>query len=278
MSDKPSRQHHGRIIDTSIRVNATPRQAWEAWADPQQIANWFVDRAEGTAAPGETMTWFFETFNYRLPVPIVEALPGRTFVTGSGDQPGPQGLPYLMEITITADEAAERGDATVVRLVNSGFTPDAKFDDEFEGVVSGWTIALATMKHWLERYQQRRRLHTLTIEPASYTWDSLRPFFGTPEGRARWLPSTIRSDATAVLADSGREVLLDWPEQSAVLGLKAFRMGAQAVVALDYSAWPQEQGASAAVAEQLRAALAQLRALLTSTASDPTESPAARAC
>ena len=24
---------------------------WEAWADPQQIANWFVDRAEGEALP-----------------------------------------------------------------------------------------------------------------------------------------------------------------------------------------------------------------------------------
>ena len=53
-----TRKHHGRIIDTSIRIKTTPMRAWEAWADPQLIANWFVDRAEGAAVAGGTMKWF----------------------------------------------------------------------------------------------------------------------------------------------------------------------------------------------------------------------------
>jgi uncharacterized protein YndB with AHSA1/START domain len=258
MSDTPQRKHHGRVIDTSVRINTTPQRAWEAWADPQQIANWFVDRAEGVAAPGEVMTWFFDTFNYRLPVPIVEATPGGTFVTGSGDQPGPHGLPYLMEITISRD-----GDGvTVVRLVNSGFSPDAKFDDEFAGVVSGWKMALATKKYWLEHHPNARRFHAIVIEPATYTAETLRPLFHAPEGRECWLHATPRTGADAVLADTGTEVLLSCPERNAVVGLKAFRMGPQPVVALDFSAWGDDPAGPPGMPEVLRADLARLKLLL----------------
>ena len=225
------RKHHGRIIDTSVRIDTSPHRAWRAWADPQHIANWFVDRAEGVARPGEVMTWFFDTFNYRQPVPIVEAEPDKTFVIGSGDHPGPQGLPYLMEITIS-QESGE----TVVHLVNSGFSHDAAFDDEFEGVVSGWDMALATMKYWLEHHGDSRRRHRIVIRPAEYSYDALRPLFRESGVRNHWLKPLLTADAD-VLADTGREVLLAWPQREAVLGLKAFRMGPQPVVALDFSTW-----------------------------------------
>jgi uncharacterized protein YndB with AHSA1/START domain len=256
MSKTASRTHHGRIIDTGIRIKTTPQRAWEAWADPQQIANWFVDRAEGIAAPGEVMTWFFDTFNYRLPVPIVEAIPGETFVTGSGDQPGPQELPYLMEITIT-----QEGGTTVLRLVNSGFSHDAKFDDEFEGVVSGWKMALATMKYWLEHYDRTQRTHRLAIEPANYTWESLRPLFGTAEGRRAWLEPLLPADTQALVA-TGREALLAWPDQDAVLGLKAFRIGPQSVVALDFSSWTADPARHQNISAELHAALVRLKTVL----------------
>ena len=259
MSVKAARAHHGRVIDTEVRIKTTPEQAWQAWSDPQQIANWFVDRAEGVAKPGEVMTWMFDTFNYTMPVPIIEAEPGRTFVTGSGDVPGPQGLPYLMEITIT-----QAGGETIVRLVNSGFSADAAFDDEYEGVVSGWTMALATLKRWLERYSTRSRTHRIEIQPASYTWETLHPLFHTVEGRGAWLEPAVGADA-AVLADTGREVLLAWEAHDAVLGLKAFRMGPQPVLALDFSTWSPAPRVDAAV-DAMQQALSRLVSRLGSTA------------
>jgi uncharacterized protein YndB with AHSA1/START domain len=256
MNDTRLRTHHGRVIDTETRIHTTPEQAWKAWADPQEIANWFVDRAEGVAAPGEVMTWFFDTFNYRLPVPIIEAEPGATFVTGGGDQPGPHGLPYLMEISITKDAGT-----TTVRLVNSGFSPDAKFDDEVEGVVSGWKMALATMKHYLENFAGRRRTHLLVIEPASYTWDTLHPLFHTAEGRRTWIEPMMPWNA-ATLALTGREVLLDWPERAGVLGLKAFRMGPQTVVALDFSSWSLDESERQNVSRDLNDAIRRLKSAI----------------
>ena len=157
--------------------------------------------------------------------------PNRTFVTGSGDAPGPQGLPYLMEITIT-----QEGGSTVIRLVNSGFSEDAAFDDEYGGVVSGWQMALATMKHWLEQYPEGQRTHRIVIRPATYTFDQLRPLFQTADGRRQWLVPLVPEDAL-MLTDTGREVLLAWNHRQAVLGLKAFAMGPQSVVALDFSTW-----------------------------------------
>ena len=251
-----ARKHHGRTIDTSIRLDASPEHAWDAWADPEQIANWFVDRAEGHAAPGEVMTWFFDTFNFRQPVPILEAQRGRSLVIGSGDRPGPHGHPYLMEITISSG-AGE----TTMRLVNSGFNEDPGFDDEFEGVVSGWKGALATLKAWLEHYHGCRRVHHLVLQPATYDWDRLRPFFATVDGRHAWLGDLLRVDDEP-LVDTGREALLNWPEEEAVLGLKAFRMGPQQMLALDYSAWPSTPANGSAVADRLQDALRRLTARL----------------
>jgi uncharacterized protein YndB with AHSA1/START domain len=246
------RNHHGRTIETSIRLRASAEQAWDAWADPEQIANWFVDRAEGRAAPGEVMTWFFDTFNFRQPVPILEAERGRSLVIGSGDAPGPHGHPYRMEITI----ASEAGDTTL-RLVNSGFSEDARFDDEFEGVVSGWKMALGTLKVWLEQYPGQRRSHQLALQPAVYDNDRLQPLFATADGRSAWLTGLLPA-AGAPLVDTGREVLLNWPEERAVLGLKAFRMGPQQMLALDYSAWPPAGGHGSAVLDRLQQTLTRL--------------------
>jgi uncharacterized protein YndB with AHSA1/START domain len=249
------RTHHGRTIDTSIRLQTSPERAWDAWADPEQIAQWFVDRAEGRAVRGEVMTWFFDTFNYRQPVPILEAEPGRSFVIGSGDAPGPHGHPYLMEITIGSD-AGE----TTMRLVNSGFSEDARFDDEFDGVVSGWQMALGTLKVWLERYPGQRRVHRLALRPAVYEHGRLWPLFSTVGGRCGWLADLFPDREP--LVETGREVLMPWPEERAVVGLKAFRMGPQQMLALDYSAWPLAPDGPDAMSDRLQATLARLAAQL----------------
>jgi len=227
-----TRKHHGRSINTTIRMKTTPMRAWQAWADPQHIANWFVDRAEGEATPGGTMKWFFDTFGYSLDVPIVEAIPANTFVSGSGDQPGPDGIPYLMEITITKD-----GGDTVMNLVNSGFSEDPEKDDDFRGVESGWTNALATMKVWLEQFPLRSRHHDLVVKPASFAPDQLRSLYATAEGRAMWMKPDLQPNGE-VLCDTGSELLLSQPGTDGVVSLKAFKMGPRWMVGIDLSTWP----------------------------------------
>jgi uncharacterized protein YndB with AHSA1/START domain len=227
------RTHHGRVINTSVRLNTTPQKAWEAWADPQQIANWFVDRAEGEARPGSTMKWFFEAFNYALDIPIVEAVPGCTFVTGGGPQPGPDGLPYLMEITIE-----KNGDATVVNLVNSGFSEAPAKQGNFRDTESGWKCALATLEVWVEQYPALRRHREIVMRPKAHSPERRHALYSTAEGRSKWLPPDLPVDGQ--LLDTGTEVLLAWPAERALLGLKSFDMGPQQMVALDLSQWSED--------------------------------------
>ena len=248
------RQHRGRIIETSIRIKTTPMRVWEAWADPQQIANWFVDRAEGEGRAGNTVKWFFDTFGYVMDIPIVESEPGKTFVTAGDD--GPDGMPYLMEITIAKD-----GGDTVMHLVNSGFSEDPKKDETYKGTVSGWAHALTTMKVWLEQYPLRARHHALVVRTVPHTPDQLRPFYATVEGRARWMAPDV-AHTGAVLCDSGPEVLLSLPGVDGIVALKSFAMGPQRMIGLDLSVWPEEGVKPEDAKARLNRALDRLVALL----------------
>ncbi|MBL8769729.1 MAG: SRPBCC domain-containing protein [Planctomycetes bacterium] len=247
-----ARKHHGRIVDKEIVIRATPARVYSAFADPRAIARWFVDAAEGVAKPGELMTWIFRDMNFRLPVPILEAKPNSEFVTG-GEIPGR--LPALMEVLIRP-HGADAG-STTVRLVNSGFADGAPWDEEYQGVDSGWTMALATLKHSLEHHPDQDRTHVMAMQPAAVDMGRLRALYTTAAGLQSWLGDDVRIDggklvvggsyelrspglgpmSGRVLADSGREVLLEWRERSAVLGLKAFSAGPARMICLDFSTW-----------------------------------------
>jgi uncharacterized protein YndB with AHSA1/START domain len=249
-----TRTHHGRSIEQTIRIKSTPERVWKAWADPQDIANWFVDRAEGEGRAGNTMRWFFDTFGYTMNIPVVESEPGKTFVVAGDD--GPDGLPYLMEITITKD-----GGETVMNLVNSGFADDPKKKDTFEGTVSGWKHALAVMKVWLEQYPDRTRHHDLVVRPAAFSWEVLRPLYATPEGRAKWMEPDVSWHGN-VLSDAGREVLLSLPGRDGVVALKAFSMGPQFMVGLDEMIWMRTGTTAEDAKPRLMRALDRLLPLL----------------
>ncbi len=51
------RVHRGRSLKVEMRTRATPEAVWEAWADPEKIARWFVDRASGKPEVGTTFTF-----------------------------------------------------------------------------------------------------------------------------------------------------------------------------------------------------------------------------
>src|SRR5688500_14128080 len=86
-------EHQGRSIEASIDVNAAPERVWAAWSDPRHPAGWFADRAEGTATPGETVRWIFESFGAAMEYRVMTADPNERLVLA-----GPFG--NLLEILI----------------------------------------------------------------------------------------------------------------------------------------------------------------------------------
>ena len=249
----------GRFILCELRTSAPPEHAWAAWADPEKLSHWFVDRAYGDVRPGGVMTWVFEQFKYEIPYPVLEASPPERLVFG-GEIPGYP--PFRLEITIRRE-----GGDTVVRLFNSGFRDGAQWDDEYQGVASGWKLSLALLGHYLEHHFGTPKRAALVIRPASFDYAKVLPWFTDEAKLSRWLTRsgsvgargkpvhlTLGSGEVVrgqVLESTSREVALSWPDASMALELKAFSMGPTRFVGVRATGW----GVSA---ERMQALEAQL--------------------
>lgn len=260
-------KHEGRSMEAEMRTSADPMDVWNAWADPEKIAQWFVDRAEGWAHKGADVTWFFDEFGYRLPYHVVESIPGETVVFG-GQMP--ERPPFLLEITITR-EAGE----TVVRLVNSGFLEGGSFDEEYEGVASGWILALAMLKYYVEEHYGENKKTVLVMREADVDFDSLIAWYTQPELMNRWLTRSaegplregeeyhfvLRNGTPVggrVAKVSKRELANIWPDQSAFVELKGWTAGPKKVVAIRITCWNPEEGFMDHARRETEAALDRL--------------------
>jgi uncharacterized protein YndB with AHSA1/START domain len=275
MDDEKKFEHKGRMIRAEIETSATPLQVWEAWADPEKITQWFVDRASGEAKPGGTMTWFFDRFGFEFPFKVLDAVPGSLIVLKWEPPQGPAGI---HEVRIE-----RKGGMTVMRLIESGFREDAQWDEEYEGTVSGWQMALAVLKYYLENYFGQRKTTLLVIRPASFAYEQLLPYFLDPSKLWRWLvkSGSIGKAGEKVqldLGDSGkltgrvltitkREVALSWEEIGGTLELKGFSMGPQRIVGLRCFTWKLAPTETKQLEIQLGAAVERLAALLPAAAS-----------
>jgi hypothetical protein len=107
-------------------------------------------------------------------------------------------------------------------------------------VESGWHLALALLKHWLETYPDRPKRTALAFRPVAVGPPALQPLFREPDALGTWL---TRNDSSGigdagetvhleladgspltgrVLARSDSEVAVSWEERDAALELKVF--------------------------------------------------------
>ncbi len=275
MPEGEKREHVGRTIRQEISIDSTPDVVFAAWADPRKIARWFVDAASGECRSGSVMTWRFDSMGFDLPVLIVEAVPGAKLLI-AGEVPGRP--PVLQEVLLE-----KRAGGTHLCLLHSGFGEGAQADDEYEGVDSGWRMALATLKHVLEKHRRGARTHVLRMHPARFEYEDVVPLYFTEEGLASWLGDAVslagrrvrqgarisRELGSAgrlaghVVAHSRREVLFSWPQRDALLTLKAFSLGpAGRALALDYNAWTDANPSRTEIESCLDSALERLSSRL----------------
>jgi len=267
MTDDDRLEHRGRIVRARVVTTAPPDHVWDAWADPRHLCGWFTDTASGRARPGATVTWGFDRFRCRFPYEVLAAVPGSRLVL----QGAPVGRPpYLLEILIDAHDGA-----TTVELINSGFSVGTSDDEETEGVHSGWRIALAIMKLYLERHYGRPRLSFFAMQPAPFEYGQISRYFHEPDGLARWLTSSgaVGAEGDAfelvlrdgspmsgrVLAVTPRETALSWDEADGVVELKAFRLGPRIrAVSLRGSGWGMSEEKARAIESMAVASIDRL--------------------
>jgi hypothetical protein len=169
----------------------------------------------------------------------------------------PEGLPGILEVRI-----AREGGATAVRVIHSGFREGAEWDDEYEGVASGWKIALRILKFYLENHFVRGKTMTLVFRPAKLAqWLTVSGAIGNAGEKCELQLRDAGRLTGRVLAITDREVMLAWDEVGGVLELKTFPMGPQSVVGAPVMSWGLNSGEIAQLEKKMSAAVERLAAL-----------------
>lgn len=274
MTEKPLR-HTGRTVEHTIRTTATPEEVWAAWAEPDRVAHWFTESARGSMSEGSTFTWGWESHDFETPMEVLLARPPERLALSA---PWEGAGPTIIEVRIERE-----ADDTVVRLIHSGFSEDADFDEEYRGTDSGWLMALTLLKHYLEHYLGRARHQLMVMRRAVFEYDDIRLWHHEEEKLERWLTSEGRIPALGerfqlrlkdgstitgqVLADAGHEVAVSWEEMQGVLELKAWGSKAHGRnLGLRFSSWRSPVEQKLAVQGLLGDALETLAELVSSAA------------
>jgi uncharacterized protein YndB with AHSA1/START domain len=148
----PSRDEAGetRSAAGEVHVAAAPERVWQALTDAHELERWFPLHAR--VEPGEGgslwMSWG-EEFSEAMPIEAWD--PPRHLRTR---------WPWGNQAVVTDYWLEAEGRGTRVRVVTSGFSLDATWDDWVEGTTRGWAYELRALKHYLERKegQDRRAL------------------------------------------------------------------------------------------------------------------------
>ena len=275
-TDDTSFEHTGRIIRDEIRIAAAPDAVYRAWADPDTITGWFVGRMEGRMEPGQSVTWLWDDGGPGMTQTVVVAEPPERIVTA---MELPQGVSYL-EVTIEQD-----GGHSVLRLVQSGFGEGPEWDDEYEGMLSGWMMALGALKFFLERYAGRQRHEVLVLGDAPFEQADVLHHQRELEGLTQWLAESgsvgqkvgepvrlvLENGQTltgVVLRATDWETLWSWKEMDAVVEHKAFR-GARwgSKVGVRVSSWADRADTLMDLKDFLEGSVGKLAGLLSQVAS-----------
>jgi hypothetical protein len=124
--------------------------------EAEELTNWFPTQAG--VEPGEGgkiwLAWE-EQFRWDLNIEAWES--GRhlrtTYTQEAPRAPDEASETATRPLKIAMDFYLEpRRGGTIVRVVHSGFGPEATWDNEYYGVLRGWRYELRSLQHYLERH------------------------------------------------------------------------------------------------------------------------------
>ncbi len=131
-----------RSHETIIDLHATPEEVFRAVTDPEQIAKWFAPEARVDPRVGGEY-YFSWGPGMEGRTTIVAWDPGKHFGTCSErsityGSKGKVDTGVVQKMCVDYYIESLGGGMTRLRLVQSGFGPEASWDDEFNATKSGW--------------------------------------------------------------------------------------------------------------------------------------------
>lgn len=188
-----------RTIELSREVDATPDEVWEMLTTSEGLMNWFPLEAR-VADQGDGTVWLSWGPGSAGEAPIHIWEPGRRFGWTEDHGKTPEGEP----IKVAVDFHIESKDGTtVLRLVQSGLSADAQWDEMYDALVDGWTYFLFNLFYYFKRHKGKTRKmawkRAATDLARDVAWDRL-------VGGAMVASSLGAGDSGTVRLDTSRPV------------------------------------------------------------------------
>ena len=167
-----------RQFEMQIEIAASRGEVWDALTRPEIVSRWFAPEVSVTPGVGGSVQWQWgEMHSWPQTIDVWE--PGERLVTRypAGGTESEDACPLLMDFRLSGE-----GGSTTLRLVHSGFGPEARFDEEYDGISRGWPVELRSLRLYLENHAgQDRQVVWCTSEFAGTPDEAWKRLTG-PEG------------------------------------------------------------------------------------------------
>jgi uncharacterized protein YndB with AHSA1/START domain len=145
-------------------IGASPDDVWEAIATGPGIDSWFMGANEVDPGPDGTVRMIFGQYTPSHRITAWEE--GQRLAYGSG--PEEDGRTIAYEFLVEGREH----DATVLRMVVSGFLPGDDWEDEYEAMAQGGDLFWSTLITYLTHFRGRVAAPVTVFGPMVDDWDS----------------------------------------------------------------------------------------------------------
>jgi uncharacterized protein YndB with AHSA1/START domain len=145
-----------RDIELSVELDASPEEVFRAVSDGTEIAKWLAPEARSTPPEGgkKGRIWISwgEGMSVEKEIDIYDAPKRLRHPSGKNAETK---APLYADWSIEARE----GGKTTLRLVHSGFSVGADWDDEYEAHKRGWMLMLQNLRHYFARHKHEPTVH-----------------------------------------------------------------------------------------------------------------------
>ena len=152
-----------RSFQFELDFDASPDEVWRALTEPRELERWFPFEARVEPRLGGEVLWSWGgAWTWLTRIDGWE--PGRRLrLVQQAERPFDlEGRPLAEGRAAPATIAMEftlesHAGGTRLRLVHSGFGRGAAWDDELDGITTGWNFELRGLRHYLARHRGRER-------------------------------------------------------------------------------------------------------------------------
>ena len=143
-----------REFEMKIDIAAPRAAVWKAITTDTELRRWFPPEAEVSPGVGGEVLWRWnEHFSWPQQIEIWEPESRlRTRYDSTVEDGGGGRRPLFVDFLLEGE-----GGRTTLRLVQSGFGPEAAFDHEYDGISRGWPVELRSLRLYLEQHAGKDR-------------------------------------------------------------------------------------------------------------------------